>query len=497
MNKMDLVDFDEAVFDAIAAEFTGYASALGIHEVDRDPDLGAARRQRRDPLRADRLVRRARRCSSTWRRVDRPRRRRPRPLRFPVQYVIRPQSDDAARLPRLRRPGRLRRASAPGDEVVVLPSGTRTTRRRHRHCSTAPSDVAVAPMSVTLRLDRRPRRLPRRPDRRPPASARPGHQDARRHRRAGSPTSRCAPGARCCVKHGTRTVPGDRRARSTTGWTSTRSAGTSPRELAAQRHRPGHPAHRRAAARRRLRRAPAHRVASCSSTTRTAPRSSAGMVGDPLATRTAGPGRCQTADRLTSAARRRPPVRLLRGAPVTTRRFIALATRLPLLLLAACGSAAGIAAASSADVAAVRPRRRRRAAGDRPRRASCGSATSPTSPTPPPLVGVETGLLRRGASATPSWRPRSSTPARPRSRRCSPARSTPTYIGPNPAINAFAKTNGEAIRIIAGATIGRRRARRRSRRSTRPADLKGKTLATPQLGNTQDVALRVVAGRQG
>jgi NitT/TauT family transport system substrate-binding protein len=63
------------------------------------------------------------------------------------------------------------------------------------------------------------------------------------------------------------------------------------------------------------------------------------------------------------------------------------------------------------------------------------------------------------------------------------------YIGPNPAINAFAKSNGTAIRIIAGATSGG------AFLVTKPgiasaADLAGTKIATPQLGNTQDVALR-------
>ena len=64
-----------------------------------------------------------------------------------------------------------------------------------------------------------------------------------------------------------------------------------------------------------------------------------------------------------------------------------------------------------------------------------------------------------------------------------------TYIGPNPAINAFAQSEGAAIRIIAGATSGG------AYLVVRPGiesaeDLRGTTLATPQLGNTQDVALR-------
>ncbi|HEV8627981.1 MAG TPA: ABC transporter substrate-binding protein [Acidimicrobiia bacterium] len=64
-----------------------------------------------------------------------------------------------------------------------------------------------------------------------------------------------------------------------------------------------------------------------------------------------------------------------------------------------------------------------------------------------------------------------------------------TYIGPNPAINAFAKSHGEAIRIISGATSGGAYLVVNPS-ITSPAGLKGKKVATPQLGNTQDVALR-------
>jgi NitT/TauT family transport system substrate-binding protein len=64
-----------------------------------------------------------------------------------------------------------------------------------------------------------------------------------------------------------------------------------------------------------------------------------------------------------------------------------------------------------------------------------------------------------------------------------------TYVGPNPAINAFAKSNGEAIRIISGATSGGAFLVVNPS-ITSPAGLKGKKIASPQLGNTQDVALR-------
>ncbi len=71
-----------------------------------------------------------------------------------------------------------------------------------------------------------------------------------------------------------------------------------------------------------------------------------------------------------------------------------------------------------------------------------------------------------------------------------------TYIGPNPAINAFAQSNGDAIRIVAGATSGGA-ALVVAPGIEKPADLVGKKLATPQLGNTQDVALRFWLLQQG
>ena len=64
-----------------------------------------------------------------------------------------------------------------------------------------------------------------------------------------------------------------------------------------------------------------------------------------------------------------------------------------------------------------------------------------------------------------------------------------TYLGPNPAINGYAQSGGEALRIISGATSGGASLVVKPDING-PADLKGKTIASPQLGNTQDVALR-------
>lgn len=63
------------------------------------------------------------------------------------------------------------------------------------------------------------------------------------------------------------------------------------------------------------------------------------------------------------------------------------------------------------------------------------------------------------------------------------------FIGSSPAINAFAKSNGQAIRLIAGSTTGGAQLVTTPDVTT-PEQLKGKIVATPQAGNTQDVALK-------
>lgn len=66
-----------------------------------------------------------------------------------------------------------------------------------------------------------------------------------------------------------------------------------------------------------------------------------------------------------------------------------------------------------------------------------------------------------------------------------------SYIGPNPAINGFIQSEGKALRVVAGATSGGAALVVRPAANIQTAaDLAGKKLATPQLGNTQDVALR-------
>ncbi|MFD0633315.1 ABC transporter substrate-binding protein [Catenulispora yoronensis] len=63
------------------------------------------------------------------------------------------------------------------------------------------------------------------------------------------------------------------------------------------------------------------------------------------------------------------------------------------------------------------------------------------------------------------------------------------YVGPSAALSAFVQSHGEALKIVAGATTGGAELVVKSDINS-AADLKKKVLATPQKGNTQDVALR-------
>ena len=66
-----------------------------------------------------------------------------------------------------------------------------------------------------------------------------------------------------------------------------------------------------------------------------------------------------------------------------------------------------------------------------------------------------------------------------------------TYVGPGPALNAYTKANGAEIRLIAGAANGGAALVVQPDQNLKtPADFRGKKIATPQLGNTQDISCR-------
>ena len=149
VNKIDLVDFDEGVFDSIAAEFDRYAVDLGIGEITAIP-ISA--------LHGDNVVARSDRIG--WytgpsilehlEHLELDDHRSAGDLRFPVQYVIRPRS---AQYPDYRGyAGRITAGTVrPGDEVVVMPSG-RTTTVTAIDTADGAKSVAAAGDSVTLLL---------------------------------------------------------------------------------------------------------------------------------------------------------------------------------------------------------------------------------------------------------------------------------------------------------------------------------------------------------
>lgn len=67
-----------------------------------------------------------------------------------------------------------------------------------------------------------------------------------------------------------------------------------------------------------------------------------------------------------------------------------------------------------------------------------------------------------------------------------------TYVGPGPTINAYVRSNGEEIKIVAGACSGGSSLVVQENGSIKSdADFKGKIVGTPQYGNTQDIAARI------
>jgi bifunctional enzyme CysN/CysC len=149
VNKMDLVDYDEAVFNRIKDEFRSFATKLDVGDLSFIP-ISA--------LHGDNVVHRSENMpwyegSSLLHHLEDVYIASDRNLidvRFPVQYVIRPQSDsyhDYRGYAGQVAGGVLK----PGDEVVVLPSGLRSTIEGI-DTADGPIDEAYPPMSVTIRL---------------------------------------------------------------------------------------------------------------------------------------------------------------------------------------------------------------------------------------------------------------------------------------------------------------------------------------------------------
>lgn len=150
VNKMDLVDYDEQVFDEIRQDFLDFSAKLNITDITAIP-LSA--------LNGDNVVTRSENMpwyegtsllhhlENVYIGAD----RNLQDVRFPVQYVIRPQQSDA-----IDYRGYAGRVASglirTGDEVIVLPSGLTS---HVKAIDTADGEIAQAfpPMSVTIRLE--------------------------------------------------------------------------------------------------------------------------------------------------------------------------------------------------------------------------------------------------------------------------------------------------------------------------------------------------------
>ena len=150
VNKMDLVDYDEQVYDKIVKRFREFASRLNINDITFFP-ISA--------LKGDNVVDKSE--NMPWYRgasllyhletvyvgndhnhVD---------ARFPVQWVVRPQSDKHHDFRGFA--GKVAGGVfKPGDEVTVLPSGF-STRIKNVHTFDGEIDEAFAPMSVTMTME--------------------------------------------------------------------------------------------------------------------------------------------------------------------------------------------------------------------------------------------------------------------------------------------------------------------------------------------------------
>jgi sulfate adenylyltransferase subunit 1 len=150
VNKMDLAGYEEAVFASIANEFTAYAGRLGAPEVTAIP-ISA--------LNGDNVVEPS--ASMDWyggptllehlEAVDVDEDPAAHPARFPVQYVLRPQTEgfrDYRGYAGQLVSGVLR----PGDPVVVLPSGQTSSIAGIDRLGERDVPEAYAPQSITLRL---------------------------------------------------------------------------------------------------------------------------------------------------------------------------------------------------------------------------------------------------------------------------------------------------------------------------------------------------------
>jgi NitT/TauT family transport system substrate-binding protein len=107
----------------------------------------------------------------------------------------------------------------------------------------------------------------------------------------------------------------------------------------------------------------------------------------------------------------------------------------------------------------------------------------------PALVGLKEGFFAKALGSAGTLRATAFSTGTEETTALLAGQLDAAYVGPNPAINAWEKSGGTAIKIISGAATGGASVVV-AKGITSVSQLRGKTLATPSLGNTQDVALR-------
>src|SRR6516164_11612026 len=112
------------------------------------------------------------------------------------------------------------------------------------------------------------------------------------------------------------------------------------------------------------------------------------------------------------------------------------------------------------------------------------------------LVGLKEGFLSQALGSAGTLKPTAFSSGTQETTALLAGQLDAAYVGPNPAINAWQKSGGTAIKIISGAATGGASIVVKPGISGAAA-LKGQSLATPSLGNTQDVALRYWLKQQG
>jgi NitT/TauT family transport system substrate-binding protein len=163
------------------------------------------------------------------------------------------------------------------------------------------------------------------------------------------------------------------------------------------------------------------------------------------------------------------------------------------LVLAACGSSKATTVGSSATTAASAAGASTTASGEKVtlRLGYFPNVTHATA-----LVGVEKGIFAGALGPNVKLETQTFNAGPAAIEALFGGALDASYIGPSPTINAYAKSKGAALRIISGATSGGASLIVKQDINS-AADLKGKKLATPQLGGTQDVALRAWLKDQG